>query len=137
LRKGGLGKIVKPIFISRPISFEPLKKPLFGFSQFLANEDRFFPLKVLCYGHLSQSFLVHRISSWFALVWAIISHSKPRVNDVLTQKSTLKVNDVLTFSGKRCADIWHIAHSVIREYWDKEARKTGIRNNWNIGIMQY
>jgi hypothetical protein len=92
MRKGGLRKISIPMVVSRPVSFEPFKKPFLGFPQFPVNGDWLFALKVLGYGHLSQSFFVHRISSWLALVWAIIPQFQSQSNRCPDTKIDIKDN---------------------------------------------
>jgi hypothetical protein len=99
LRKGSPGKISVPILISRSVPFEPFKKPFFGFAQILVNGDRFFALKILCYGHLSQSFFVHRISSWLALVRAIIPQFQSQGNRCPDTKIDIKGNLCPDISG--------------------------------------
>jgi hypothetical protein len=59
-------------------------------------------------GHFSQSFFIHWFTSWVEFIGDIIKRFQPQVNDVLAQKLTLKVNDVLAHPGKRCIGIWQL-----------------------------
>jgi hypothetical protein len=91
-----------PIRIPRLVSKEPFEEPILGSPHLAINRDRGFPLQILFDSHLSQGFLFHWITPWVGLLRAIITQFHPKGNrwviDVLAQKPTSKVIDVLAFT---------------------------------------
>ncbi len=88
----GLGFVFIPLGISRLVSTEPFEEPLLRSPHLTINRDRSFALQILFDGHLSQSFLFHRVTSWVGLLRNIINQFSPQGNRCIGTKTDIKGN---------------------------------------------
>jgi hypothetical protein len=54
---------------------------------------------------------------------SILTDILMKVSDVLTQKTTLRVSDVLTHPGQRCPDISQLAIKISYSMWLSKKKK--------------
>jgi hypothetical protein len=94
-----LKMILVPLGISRLVPLKPFKEPFFRSPYLPINRGWGFALQGLFNGHLSQSFLVHRITSWIGFLRNIITLIPLQGNRCIDTKNDIKGNLCSDTSG--------------------------------------